>query len=79
MDGVSDTVHYQTSQILSEDSYLRIQGRLTDAMDDMDDASRTNIQALRLFGEGLVRDHSKGLKKLAKRLVPEEEARNAEA
>ena len=65
MDGVSDTVHYQVSHILDEDSYLRIQGRLTDAMDDMDDASRTNIRALRLFAEGLARAHSKELKKLA--------------
>jgi len=69
MDGVSDTVHYQTSQILSGDSYLRIQGKLTDVMDDMDDASQTNIRALRVFAERLVRDHSKDLKRIAKRLV----------
>ena len=80
MDGVSDTVHYQVSHILGEDCYLRIQGKLTDAMDDMDNASRTNIRALRLFAEGLTREYSKDLKKLAKRLDLKEEAeRTAEA
>ena len=47
----------------------RIQGKLTDVMDDMDDASRANIRALRVFAEGLARDHSKVLKRIAKRLV----------
>ena len=68
MDGVSDTVHYQVSKILGKGSYLRVQGKLTDAMDDMDDASRANIRALRRFAKGLVREYAEDLEALALRL-----------
>jgi patatin-like phospholipase/acyl hydrolase len=72
MDGVSDTVQYQVGQILKENAYLRIQGKLTDAMDDMDDTSQTNVRALRLFAEGLARDHAKELEDFAELLLPAE-------
>lgn len=56
-------------QILKENAYLRIQGKLTD---DMDDTSQTNVRALRLFAEGLARDHAKELEDFAELLLPAE-------
>jgi len=54
---------------LKENAYLRIQGKLTD---DMDDTSQTNVRALRLFAEGLARDHAKELEDFAELLLPAE-------
>jgi patatin-like phospholipase/acyl hydrolase len=55
-DGVSDTVDYQVRQVLGPDRYWRLQTELTNASDDLDDASEENLRALRLQGEQLVRD-----------------------
>jgi len=46
MDGQLDAPHYQLEQILGA-NYYRFQGRLELANDDMDDASRRNIAALK--------------------------------
>lgn len=45
-DGVSDAVDYQLRQILGE-RFFRFQTRLDIASDDMDDASRRNLEALK--------------------------------
>ena len=46
-DGVSDAVDYQLRQILGDNSFFRFQTRLDIASDDMDDASRRNLEALK--------------------------------
>jgi patatin-like phospholipase/acyl hydrolase len=46
-DGTSDVVDHQLGQLLGG-AYHRFQVRLDEGMDDLDDASRTNLRALRL-------------------------------
>lgn len=53
-DGQSDAADYQLRHLLGERRYVRLQTRLTDANDDLDDASARNIAALRRHGERLV-------------------------
>jgi uncharacterized protein len=53
-DGVSDTVDYQLTQVLGKERYERVQTRLTEASDDLDDATEENLRLLRLQGERLV-------------------------
>ena len=36
--------------------YFRLQARLNEGNDDMDDASRTNLRVLKLIAEDLIRD-----------------------
>ena len=45
-DGSADSVDYISSQLVAADHYFRFQTRLTDAYDDMDNADRTNLNAL---------------------------------
>ena len=52
-DGVSDAVDYQLRQILG-DNFFRFQIRLEHANDDMDDASRRNLEALQREAERLI-------------------------
>lgn len=68
MDGVSDTVAYQVGQVVPTERYLRIQAELTDAMDDMDDASRANIEALKRFATRLTEERAADLEAFAERL-----------
>jgi patatin-like phospholipase/acyl hydrolase len=57
-DGVSDTVHYQVRQVCKTtegvERYLRLDPRLDIGNDDLDDASETNIHALKLQAERLI-------------------------
>lgn len=53
-DGVADTVDYQLRQLLP-DGYTRLQCRLDDASDALDDASDRNLGRLARQGEQLVR------------------------
>ena len=46
-DGAGDATHYAARQLLPEDRYVRLQTGLDDAFDDLDDASSTNLNALR--------------------------------
>lgn len=73
-DGVSDTVDYQLRDLCSDDAtrlsrYFRFQVTLTTGNDDMDDASATNIRALRLLAEDLVDRRDRDLKQLCDLLV----------
>src|SRR5919108_1940492 len=59
-DGVSDTVDYQVKKLCESEEgvkrYYRFQAALEIGKDDMDDASPTNIHALKLVGETLVEE-----------------------
>lgn len=46
-DGSSDAVDYIVKNIMDAENYVRLQVELTKALDDMDDASKTNIEALK--------------------------------
>jgi patatin-like phospholipase/acyl hydrolase len=60
-DGVSDTVDYQLRQLLRPESYFRLQTRLDQANDDLDDASEENLRSLRLEAERLIDEHRRDL------------------
>jgi predicted acylesterase/phospholipase RssA len=55
-DGVSDTVDYQLRHLLDKDRYMRVQTMLTEASDDLDDATEENLRLLRLQAERLVQE-----------------------
>lgn len=72
-DGVSDTVDYQLKDLCKDrvtrvSGYHRFQATLTSGNDDLDDASRTNIRALKLLAEDLVERHDHDLKQLCAQL-----------
>jgi patatin-like phospholipase/acyl hydrolase len=67
-DGSSDAVDYQLDQLLG-DRHVRLQATLTDANDDMDDASATNLEALAETGRRLVQDNAARLDTLAAELA----------
>ncbi|HLM09110.1 MAG TPA: CBASS cGAMP-activated phospholipase [Thermoleophilaceae bacterium] len=60
-DGISDAVDYQLSHALDEGRYWRLQVELTQATDDLDDASAENLAALRRQAEALIREQSAAL------------------
>jgi patatin-like phospholipase/acyl hydrolase len=72
-DGVSDTVDYQVQSLLTRGGalggYLRIQPTLTDANDDMDDASEANLQRLEALALRVLGQNDAGLDALAARLT----------
>jgi patatin-like phospholipase/acyl hydrolase len=72
-DGVSDTVDYQVESILAhtpgKSHYLRIQGRLDDETDDMDDASETNIRMLKVLARQIVAQHDRAIDDILAKLV----------
>jgi hypothetical protein len=70
-DGTSDVVDHQLGQLLGG-AYHRFQVRLDEGMDDLDDASRTNLRALRLRAEELVTSSEARLFDLAGLLSPGE-------
>jgi uncharacterized protein len=60
-DGVSDTVDFQLGQLCRDQDtrvsqYLRLQTRLQEGSDDMDNATAGNIHVLRLLAEELIAD-----------------------
>jgi patatin-like phospholipase/acyl hydrolase len=68
LDGVSDTTDYQLRQLLPSDRYFRFQTRLDEGNEDMDNASRTNLAALKRLGEALIRREEARLAELCERL-----------
>jgi uncharacterized protein len=84
LDGVSDTVDHQM-QMLCEDGvdgrprYYRFQTELDSAMDDMDNATRTNILALKRKGEEIVDGADAKLDSLCGQLVSRRRTREATA
>jgi patatin-like phospholipase/acyl hydrolase len=72
-DGVQDTVHYQLKQLLpsadgTKKRYYRFQVELDMGMDDMDDASETNLFALQHKADELIAQETKALGKLCQLL-----------
>jgi patatin-like phospholipase/acyl hydrolase len=66
-DGSADAVDEQASALLA-DRYLRLQTRLEEASDDLDDASEENLAALRREAERLIAERSNDLDGLCERL-----------
>lgn len=76
MQGVSATVDYQMHTLLpptarGKQRYYRFQAKLNEGMDDMDDASRTNLRVLKLLGEELIHQSGDQIGKLCRELVKE--------
>src|SRR3954468_552573 len=55
-DGLAETVDFELGRLLGPDRYVRLQTRLTEASDDLDDASDHNLEALRREGARLVEE-----------------------
>jgi patatin-like phospholipase/acyl hydrolase len=73
-DGMADAVDYQLIQLLPNHAaggrrYYRFQAHLAGASDAVDDASRTNIRALKLVAEDLIRANSAALDELCQQLI----------
>lgn len=72
-DGVADTVDYQLRELLSSEGddrrYYRFQTVLDIGKDDMDDASRTNIAALKVKAREIIAENDSALKALCAQLV----------
>lgn len=68
MDGMSDAVDYQLRQILGE-NFFRFQTRLLTASDDMDNASASNLMALREEAGLLIVNEIQPLTEACNRLV----------
>lgn len=68
-DGVADTIEFETAQLLPPPRSLRFQTELRDASDDLDDASASNLAALRREAERLIGERSADLDALCAALV----------
>jgi patatin-like phospholipase/acyl hydrolase len=67
-DGSADAVDEQASALLG-DRYIRLQTRLDEASDDLDDASAGNLAALRREAERLIAARSRDLDRLCEQLT----------
>jgi patatin-like phospholipase/acyl hydrolase len=72
-DGVNDTVDYQLKQLLPTEEnsrrYYRFQVRLNEGNDNLDNISQTNIRALKLYGEAIIRDNNEAINTLCQQLT----------
>jgi patatin-like phospholipase/acyl hydrolase len=72
-DGVADTVDYQLRELLPTEGearrYYRFQTQLDIGKDDMDDASRTNIAALKVKAREIIAQNEDALKALCAQLI----------
>ncbi|MEA2290862.1 MAG: hypothetical protein QOD55_2859 [Solirubrobacteraceae bacterium] len=64
-DGVSQVVDRELAQLLGPGRHIRLQTRLDEAGDDLDDASDRNLDALRRDGRRLVAERSDDLDRIA--------------
>jgi patatin-like phospholipase/acyl hydrolase len=64
-DGVAQTVDFELEQLLPAGRYVRLQTRLDEASDDLDDASDRNLEALRREGNRLVEERAADLERVA--------------
>ncbi len=73
-DGVADTVDYQLRELLASEGddrrYYRFQTVLDIGKDDMDDASRTNIAALKAKAREIISENDAALESLCAKLTP---------
>lgn len=83
LSGVSDSVHYQLDQIFSslngDPRYYRLQVRLDEGTDSLDNVSRTNIRNLKLAAERLLRDQKDAVEQLVQRLQLESSGGSSQA
>ncbi len=63
-DGGAQTVDFELGQLLGPERYVRFQTRLTEASDDLDDASDRNLEALRREGSRLVEERATDLERV---------------
>jgi patatin-like phospholipase/acyl hydrolase len=68
-DGLAQTVDFELGQLLGEERYVRVQTRLEEASDDLDDASDRNLEALRREGTRLVEERAADLERVAAALA----------
>ena len=72
-DGVADTVDYQLRELLASEGddrrYYRFQTVLDIGKDDMDDASRTNIAALKTKAREIISENDAALETLCGKLI----------
>jgi hypothetical protein len=64
-DGVSQAVDFELGQLLGPARYVRLQTRLDEAGDDLDDAGDRNLEALRREGQRLVDERGDDLDRVA--------------
>jgi patatin-like phospholipase/acyl hydrolase len=68
-DGVSQAVDVALAQLLPAGRYVRLQTRLEEASDDLDDASDRNLEALRREGQRLVDERDADLDRIVAALT----------
>jgi uncharacterized protein len=68
-DGAADTVDFQTSTLVPDGGYIRLQTELTQASDALDDASPANLAALQAEAAALVEHQSAAIDDLCERLT----------
>lgn len=68
-DGIADTVDHQAAAFTAPEGYVRLQTALELANDDMDDASRRNLRALRTEGERLIARETAAIDALCEKLT----------
>jgi patatin-like phospholipase/acyl hydrolase len=68
-DGVSQSVEYQLKQLLSLNCYYRLQTKLDEGNDDMDDASPKNIKDLKILAEHFIWENKELIKQICNRLI----------
>lgn len=75
MDGMSDSTDYHLRRLLPDSSagqlqrYFRFDIHLKEGMDDLDDTTRTNLQALRRKAEEIIRGQRDELDRLCDLLM----------
>ena len=69
-DGSAQTVDFALGHLLPEGRYVRFQTQLTEASDDLDDASDRNLEALRREGARLVEERSADIDRVVAALTP---------
>ncbi|MCC6394937.1 MAG: patatin-like phospholipase family protein [Bryobacterales bacterium] len=67
-DGVSSTVDFQLHGLLGK-RYFRLQPKLDESLQEMDNASASNIRKLKLLAEEVIREHADGLDELCEMLL----------
>ena len=69
-DGLAQTVDFELGNILGPDRYVRLQTRLDEASDALDDAGDRNLEALRREGARLIEERSADLDRIVAALAP---------